>query len=466
MKKIVFFSFVFFAVSMPNWLSAQDDSSAVDNAEAKLKFSGELLSDERFLIESPNNWAWNENRLTLKAEKKISGTSKFCSEVWLRNMGLPQAATSSDLYNKGIIDPYSIEIREAYVQATGFLTRNLDLKIGRQRIVWGTADKLNPTDNLNPLDMEDILDFGRRRGSDAINLQYYLNSDYSLQAVFLPFFQPANLPTGVFSTFLTSSMTLPQGMVLMGYSDELELPEYNIEESATAGAKFRGASHGLDFSLSYLWGRDFLPMATYNTFTPVDAMGGVSINTKLSYLRTHIIGADLSTSIGGAGVWAEAAVFIPEDDLIMTTDLSALYPMSPVPVTQDSVVLKKEAYVKFIAGGDYNFSDGSYLNLQFMHGFFHEKGVKELNDYIFIQYEKKFLSDKLKIAPVSGAFIVTDWGDLSNNYAVAWMPQISYMATSDMEIILSALIAEGKGNGMFTGLKDYQMGMLKLKYSF
>ena len=108
----------------------------------------------------------------------------------------------------------------------------------------------------------------------------------------------------------------------------------------------------------------------------------------------------------------------------------------------------------------------SAFKKQFMHGFFHEKGVKELNDYIFLQYEKKFLSDKLKIAPVSGAFIVTDWGDLSNNYAVAWMPQISYMATSDMEIILSALIAEGKGNGMFTGLKDYQMGMLKMKYSF
>ena len=131
-----------------NIAKAQDDSD-------KLKISGELLTDQRFLLESPNDWAWNENRLTLKLSKKITDNSKFYSEVWLRNIGLPQVSSSADLYNKGIIDPYNLEIREAYVQLYGFLSPKLDLKIGRQRITWGTADKLNPTDNLNPYDLED-----------------------------------------------------------------------------------------------------------------------------------------------------------------------------------------------------------------------------------------------------------------------------------------------------------------------
>lgn len=74
------------------------------------------------------------------------------------------------------------------MQIFGFLTDNLNLSIGRQRIVWGTADQLNPTSNLNPYDMEDILDFGCQRGFDAINLNYYLNTDFSMQAVFIPFF--------------------------------------------------------------------------------------------------------------------------------------------------------------------------------------------------------------------------------------------------------------------------------------
>ncbi|NCO55428.1 MAG: hypothetical protein GW876_08530, partial [Bacteroidetes bacterium] len=140
--------------------------------ETKLKISGELSTDDRFLLKNKNDWAWNENRLTLKLDKKITDNSKFYSEVWLRNIGLPGLTTSAGLYNKGIVDPYNLEIREAYVQMFGFLTKNLDLKIGRQRIVWGTADKLNPTDNLNPFDMEDILDFGRHRASDAINMNY------------------------------------------------------------------------------------------------------------------------------------------------------------------------------------------------------------------------------------------------------------------------------------------------------
>jgi len=48
------------------------------------------------------------------------------------------------------------------------LTSTLDIRIGRQRIAWGTADKLNPTDNLNPDDLEDIFDFGKHLDSNIV----------------------------------------------------------------------------------------------------------------------------------------------------------------------------------------------------------------------------------------------------------------------------------------------------------
>ena len=96
-------------------------------AEESLKITGSLLSDQRFLLNEPNEWAWNENRLTLKFDKKVTGNSKFYSEVWLRNIGLPTVNSSADLYNKGIIDPYNLEVREAYVQIFGFLTKFGDM---------------------------------------------------------------------------------------------------------------------------------------------------------------------------------------------------------------------------------------------------------------------------------------------------------------------------------------------------
>ncbi|MBU0764577.1 MAG: hypothetical protein KJ607_07065, partial [Bacteroidetes bacterium] len=220
-------------------------------------------------------------------------------------------------------------------------------------------------------------------------------------------------------------------------------------------------------SLSYIWGRDGLPFITENVFIPVDEPGGTNIHSQLSFIRTHIIGADLATSLAGIGLWAEAAAFLPEHDAIMTNDLSAFYPFSPVPVVMDTVILEKtKPYIKYIIGGDYIFADGSYLNVQYLHGFIHERGNEELNDYFFMRYEKSFFSDKLKIAPVGGAFIVTDWSNIGDNYAIAYIPQIAYKATDDAEISCSAVIFDGKGSNLFANMQDYNMFIFKLKYNF
>ena len=440
--------------------------NAQQNNSDKLKLSGELITDQRFLLETPNDWAWNENRLSINLDKKITGSSKFHSEIWLRNIGLPSINSSADLYNKGIVDPYNIELREAYFEIFGFLTKNLDLKIGRQRIAWGTADKFNPTDNLNPYDLEDVLDFERHRGSDAISFNYYFNTEFSLQGIYIPFFRPANMPIGIFANALTPAMKLPQGMTLKGFSDQIKMPEYNINEGSTAGLKFKGFVAGFDFSLSYVWGRDGMPISTYNTFIPVDTIGGININSDLSYYRTHIFGADIAGSIGGVGVWAEAAAFLPESKVVMTNDLSALFPMSPNPVILNSTVLDKEIYLKYILGVDYNFANGTYFNMQYLHGFMNERGRDNLNDYFFVQLEKKFFDDKLKLTPLAGGFIVSDWDDVGSNYAIVYVPEVSYMATDNAEIILSAAILDGKGDNLFSRLKDYNMFMFKMKYNF
>ncbi|MFH0757808.1 MAG: DUF1302 family protein [Bacteroidota bacterium] len=431
-----------------------------------INLSGELMTDERFLLQEKNPWVWNENRLTLKLDKRITGSSKFSGEIWLRNMGLPNIASSGDLYNKGIIDPYNLEIREANVQLYGFLTKNLDVTIGRQRIAWGTADVINPTDNLNPYDLEDILDFGRHRGSDAINLQYYFTNDFSLQAVYVPFFQPANLPAGIFAGSLNAEMEMPAGMVLEDFSDTILMPKFNLWESATTGLRLKGFAGGVDFSASYVYGWDGLPFNTKNTLIPVNAMGGINVNTQLSYIKNHIIGADLATSIAGIGFWAEAAVFIPKEDVMMSNDLSAFYPMSPVPVIIDSTLLDANPYVKFVVGADYNFSDGSYLNFQYIHGFIHERGKDALNEYFFLRYDKSFFNNKLKISPLSGGFIVTDWKNIGENHALAYMPEIIYQATPNAQISLSTVFFSGKGDNLFANMKDYDMFLFKLIYTF
>ena len=150
----------------------------------------------------------------------------------------------------------------------------------------------------------------------------------------------------------------------------------------------------------------------------------------------------------------------------MSNDLSAFFPQSPGPVVIDSMLLEARPFLKFVVGGDYHFSDGSYLNLQYIHGFIHERGKDALNDYFFIRYDRGFFNDKLKISPLSGAFIVTDWSNIQENYAFAYMPEIIYSATVNTEISLSAAFFDGKGDNLFGNMKDYDMFIFKLKYAF
>ncbi len=439
------------------------------NAEAQenpLRIYGEFFSDQRILIQEPYDWVWNENRLNFKLDKSFGGKSKFHTEIWVRNFGLPKFYSASDLYNKGIIDPVDFEIREAYVELYGFLFKNLDIKIGRQRIAWGTGDRLNPTDNLNPYDLEDILDFGRHRGSDALNLNYYLTNDFSLQAVYIPFFRPANMPVGVFAEALTPPMELPPPLILNSVNDTLLTPRYNLAESSVLGFKFKGFALGFDFSLSYVWGRDGIPISTYNTLIPINLIGAVDVNAELSFTRNHIFGADLAGSIGSVGVWAEVAVFLPDYEVIMTTDYSALVPEPLRPMTVDSLVLKKEPYLKFIVGTDYTFRNGLYLNFQYLHGFINERGKGEMNDYFFIGLDKTFFNDKLKIVPLAGAFIISDWKDIKNNYSLIYVPEIEYRATDNVLLSLRAALFTGKGSNVFVQLNDYNMLMFKMIFSF
>ena len=55
---------------------------------------------------------------------------------------------------------------------------------------------------------------------------------------------------------------------------------------------------------------------------------------------------------------------------------------------------------------------------------------------------------------------------IKDNYAVAYMPQVSYNATDDMEMTLSAAFFTGKGDNMFANLKEFNTFMFKAKYSF
>ncbi|MCK4642230.1 hypothetical protein KAU32_01210 [bacterium] len=420
---------------------------------------GYLTTDNRLCLTGDNYFSWHEYRLALKIEVSSEDKGSFYSEIWLRSLGFPTVQNAADLVSLEKVSPINLDFREAYFDLYGFILDNLDLRIGRQRIAWGAADKLNPTDNLNPDDLEDIWGFGRHLASDGLKASYYLK-DYTFHFIYIPIFTPTVFPGGTWASALSAPMELPVGLTLGDITDTIIMPENNLEESSIAGVKISKNLFGYDFSLSYVYGRDDLPLAKEVTFTPTGTPGEVDIASELIYPRMQIAGIDVAGAIANIGVWTEVAVFFPEK-IMMTMDLSALG-MG----TQESIALDDKPYTKYVIGVDYTFKSGIYVNCQYLHGFIHEREEANLEDYFMFGIEKKFFNDKLKIIPISGGIEVKDFDDLENNYAYILSTEITYYPMDNADVTLGARWIDGKDTTYFGRVEDNDELYFKVKYNF
>jgi len=426
---------------------------------SNIRLGGYLQTDNRMELKGNNSFSWHEYRLDLNMEVKGSNSSHFFCDVWLRSLGFSTAQHGYDLMNKDKISPLSLDLKEAYVDLYGFVFENLDIRIGRQRIAWGTADKLNPTDNLNPYDLEDIWDFGRHLGSDGLRATYYLN-DWTFIFVYIPTFTPAVLPFGDWSKALSPSFELPTGLTLRNSVDNIIMPKNNLWQSSIAGFKIARKLFDYDVSLSYVYGRDYLPIVNKTIFTPTATPGEVDITSELIYPRMNIIGMDMAGAITDVGIWAEAGIFMPEK-VIMLSDLSALGIG-----TQKSISLDDKPYVKYVIGADYTFKNGIYINGQYLHGFIHERGESALENYIMFSLEWKLMNDKLKIVPLGGGIEIKDFNNVKDNYALIFVPEINYYPVPNAELLLGVRFIDGKSSTVFGRMKDKDELFVKVKYSF
>jgi len=88
-------------------------------------------------------------------------------------------------YNDDVLEAYQTQLRFDDVYVQGSITNNLDMKLGRQIVIWGKSDSIRVTDVINPLDnrqpgLTDIEDL--RLPTTMMKLDYYLG-DWELSAM-------------------------------------------------------------------------------------------------------------------------------------------------------------------------------------------------------------------------------------------------------------------------------------------
>ena len=431
------------ALGMGPFSWADDQPEA---APGKLDIGGAVSADDRASTDASPQLTFEEYRLEVTADARPTDAARFHGEAWVRSAGLAPSslASASALFSTTGTAPVSLDLREAYFELHGFLFDFVDLKVGRQRIAWGTADKLNPTDNVNALDLSDPWDFGRHLGSDGAQLTVYAGG-VAITGLAVAQFTPAVLPTGPWQTAL---------MPLDPATTSVTLAPLSLADRITAGVRVKANLLGYDVSVSYLYGRQSLPVADS---VKIAATG---MTADLVYPRQQVFGADLAGSLQGVGVWAEAALFRPSR-VAMITDTTGIGGG-----VSTSTALASTPYVKYVVGGDYTFPGNVYVNAQFVHGLFQEAGSDALHDYLSAGLDWRVRDEKVKISPLNLMVEVGDWKDVPHNYAILAAPSVTFYPMDNAELAVGAHLVQATRSTLYGALNGQDEVFLHARYSF
>ncbi|RFT17099.1 MAG: hypothetical protein OP8BY_1041 [Candidatus Saccharicenans subterraneus] len=399
-----------------------------------------------------------EGRFRLKAQ--ISDNVSAC--IRLDAFSSPDAVFSGQsfpeagiLASPGKTEPFELSLYEAYIRVNHFLLKNLDLTVGKQRIQWGTADKLNIIDNLNPVDFANFLTFDpdyylERRPQTAFNLEFYPWKNSKLQLVWLLGRQYSPLPAG-FEDMLRANLTA------------LPSPEINLATETSSlrntnfGARLSTTLFNVDLGLSYYNGNYTLPyiqgVEISSPFQPAPTQ------VYFRYPKKQVLGLDLAGEIKSVGFWAELARVQPQKILgWLDTYLligGELFPLNAVFPLLDSY------YWQWVVGADYTFSvaDGLYVNFQYLHGLFDEasfsglaesyfglrKGMwfGQVQDYLAGRAELRMLKGDLK-AGLNTIFSPSS-GEFSRSSAIFY-PTLEYRVHDAVSVQAGAILATGDGS--------------------
>ena len=225
--------------------------------------------------------------------------------------------------------------------------------------------------------------------------------------------------------------------------------------------KARGSLEGVDWSLSWFHGTMDLPIQTrvrldLASMSPL--ILDVLATTELP--EVNVLGADLAGELFTVGWWAEAALTFPEE--VRTTWESPLFAREP------DLALRKQPYLKYTLGLDYTFSGGTYLNFQFVQGFFTERGWKQLDHYVLLTLRHKFLHDSL-VLQAALVWETDQFRDIAHNYGLVVMPELTWKPSDSIDLVVGYMVVDARvspGNALTLSMYKDDQAYLKAKASF
>lgn len=440
-------------------------------------FSGYIESDIRYIVEDyrgatpGDGYAFekNQNDLVLRFKIFPNDNVQIATETKFRFYGFHTAGSLPELVDRPNLDPYHIQLDEAYVYVRGLIWDKLDLKVGRFAVNWGTADQFNPTSNLSAPDFSDPLDYTSKVPNQFIQFSMYPVEWFNLTLVWAPTFKPAQVPYTAVLGFaveldeqgcLVSAPTPPigerhkaeelqelfeaAGVCNLNFgTPHVRAPKYKYTFANSqfgARSQFSIEQAALEFSFSYYYGRFSFPIALsavaeVNPSQTDPNMMDVAYIADLIYPRMQVAGFDFSHSASwlfDLGIVGEVAVIFPEK---VVFGLRAIQGGTTV-AEMESVNVPSTPFVKATAGLDYTFTNWLYMNVMYVRGFFDEfNDLYGVHNYVVMASELSFFQSELKIR--LAATLNAD------DTSAILLPQVTWTVYPSVELIAGGLVFIG-----------------------
>jgi hypothetical protein len=341
------------------------------------------------------------------------------------------------------IDSVDFQLREIYLD---LYFNSIDLRIGKQQVVWGKADGVFITDIVSPLNLTEFLlpDFDEIRvGVYAAKFDYYFGNS-TVEAIWKPVYAGNELPPSGSIWFKPPEMPAP---ATFDYSKEKI--DANFENSEIY-LKYSLSSSAIDFDVmgAYVWNQN-ASMHIQKEFG-LDPDGNPTLTGLLitpEHHRLYVTGGSFTSTIKSFVLRGEAAYY--DGKYFQTAD----------PKAEDALTQKN--YLHYVLGLDYG-TGNLKLSTQFIQKYIMD--YENMMDEDEVQNTMTFLA---RYDAMRETLHLELFSYVGLNYGDALIrPKMTYDFSDSFSILLGSNIFVGDERGMFGRHTNNSMIYTKIKYNF
>jgi len=327
-----------------------------------------------------------------------------------------------------------------------FLDAKLDpvfMRLGRQQVVWGTADGVRILDCINPSDNRyaQLDDAGEYR-IPLWMMRFDVNmlTNGSLQLLAIPDYEP-NFNSGPGDVFVYNVARRRTPPNFTTYDRQ---PQDGFDD-ATYAVRWQHVVNGWEYTLNYKYGREFYPAVTV---TPIPPFPPTRFNLVKEYKREHVIGGSFSKAVNfgklsGLTFRGEVA-YTKDKPFPIGTDGNPNYAAGPVAMNTYTYMLGFDKYffTKLLISGQFiqflNPADRYGTQLVLHPATLGAQDKVETLGTLKVSYD--FLNQRLK----PEMLVVYD---NSNDWRIS--PKISYEVNDNLWVYAGIHYFTGKGYSLY-----------------